>query len=562
MKSITPMIRPSKSNFVVILVIVGTMLGGRVLGAEKPAGDYSFLYENLPFKMEKVRPPSFPDNQVNIKEFGAKQDGITSNTKAFAAAIAAVVKKGGGTVVIPEGLWLTGPIVLKSKVNLHAEKGALVLFTDDYDEYPLVENAYPGGMKWRTRSPISAENAEDIAITGEGIFDGNGTYWRPARKSYTPARTWNELTARGGVLVESNTVWYPTAGALEGRKIRVNTPSKLLTLSKQEAEEIKVSLRPVMVGLISCKRVLISGPTFQNPPAWTLHPLLCEDVTITDVKVLNETWAANADALDLESCKQVIVYNCTLDAGDDAITIKSGWNESGRKRGVPTENVIVSKCVVYSGHGGFVVGSEMSGGVRNIDVRHCTFIGTDNGLRFKSTRERGGVVENIYISDINMINMGLYAILYDLYYAERDGRNAGIQPVNDGTPQFKNIYMKNIVCKGASRAILLQGLPEMPLKNINLENVTIEANNGVVCSDVESITMKNVDIRAGSPGVMEISNGSKLDFDHCSFKGKEKQSIQVSGEKTEDVVFRNSTINLDMIKIDGKVKAGAVKAGR
>lgn len=237
--------------------------------------------------------------------------------------------------------------------------------------------------------------------------------------------------------------------------------------------------------------------------------------------------------------------------------MKSGRDEEGRKRGIPTENVVVSSCVVYSGHGGFVIGSEMSGGVRNIDVKHCTFIGTDNGLRFKSTRGRGGVVENIYVSDINMINIRQDAILYDLYYMVRDKTNKVIPPVNEGTPQFRNIYMRNIVCKGAKRAVLLQGLPEMMLKNISLENVTIEANAGLFCSDAESIKMKNVNIQTPAQTAMTIFNTSKLEVDNFAYKDKGESAIQISGEKTEGVVFRNLKSGPNSLKIGSDVKAGA-----
>jgi polygalacturonase len=545
--------RPNKSIIILLIILTAIALSASI-SAETQAGDYAFLYRNLSFQMPKVKLPRIPARSLSIRDFGAKSGGIASNTKAIAAAIDAIVQKGGGTVIIPEGLWLTGPIVLKSKVNLHAEKGALVLFTNDYDEYPLIKTWFEGESMWRAMSPIFAEKAEDVAITGEGIFDGNGEYWRPANRYSIPESKWKELTGKGGKISDDGLRWFPSESSLKGSLLA----KKRGLLTEQEAKEIKVFLRPVMVALSSCKRVLIDGPTFQNPPAWTLHPLMSEDITIAHVKVFNEEWAANADALDLESCRNAIIYDCLFDAGDDAITMKSGRDEEGRKRGIPTENVLVSDCVVYSGHGGFVVGSEMSGGVRNIDVKHCTFIGTDNGLRFKSTRGRGGVVENIYISDINMINIRQDAILYDLYYMVRDKSKAAVPPVNEGTPQFRNIFLKNIVCKGAKRAVLLQGLPEMTLKNIEMENVSIEADTGIFLSDAESIKIKNVHIQTPAQTVMEIANASKLDIDGFTFNESAENSVQVSGEKTESVVFRNSKFDPRKVIIGKEIKSGAV----
>lgn len=515
------------------------------------------LYKDLPFTMEHVKQPSFASFQVNIQTFGAKSDGITSNTKAFADAIDAVVKKGGGTVIVPEGLWLTGPIVLKSNVELHTEKGALVVFTSNYDEYPLIKTWFEGIYCWRTMPLIYAIDAENVAITGEGIFDGNGIAWRPLKKFQVNEIRWKKITSNGGVLTEDGQTWYPTEGAFKGSKS--TTPPGVRT--KEESDSLKVFMRPVMVNFTNCRKVLLNGATFQNPPAWTLHPLLSQDVTINSVKVANEEWVANGDAVDIESCKNVLIVNSVFDAGDDAICIKSGRDEEGRKRGVPTENVIVSNCLVYHGHGGFVVGSEMSGGVRNIKVSHCTFMGTDVGLRFKSKRGRGGVVENIYISDINMINIEHEAILYDLYYSPVGKKTTTITtyPVDETTPQFKDIYMKNIVCKGADRAILLQGLPEMNLRNINLENAVIEARTGVLCIDADQINLKNVQVYTKVFPVMEINNASNINIDHFTCHEKNGVLYTVSGAKTSNIIFSQTIKKAQNLSIEGSVKQDAVK---
>src|SRR5262249_2297840 len=212
----------------------------------------------------------------------------------------------------------------------------------------------------------------------------------------------------------------------------------------------------------------------------------CDDVSILNVQVRNAPTAQNSDALDLESCRHAVIRNCIFDAGDDGICIKSGKDAAGRRIGVATEDVLVDGCTVYHAHGGFTIGSEMSGGVHDMRVTNCTFIGTDVGLRFKSTRGRGGVVERINISDIRMVGITSDAINFNLYYAdkavsEQDSENGSMNStnVNEGTPQFRDIHMQNIVCRGARKAIVLQGLPEMPLNNITLKNVDITSQEGV-----------------------------------------------------------------------------------
>ena len=258
-----------------------------------------------------------------------------------------------------------------------------------------------------------------------------------------------------------------------------------------------------MISLVECRRVLLDGPTFQNSPAWNIHPLLSEDIVIRNITVLNPWYSQNGDGLDLDSCRRAIVYNCRFDVGDDAICIKSGKDEYGRKRGRPTEDVVIIDNIVYHGHGGFTVGSEMSGGVRNILVERCTFLGTDVGLRFKTTRGRGGVVEKIWIRDVQMKDIPTDAIGFNMYYggeaptdvaetAEVAPRPA--MPVNEGTPQFRDIVLTRILCRGAGRAVMLEGLPEMPIRGIVLEDVRISANQGLATVDADTITLRRVEI--------------------------------------------------------------------
>ena len=338
------------------------------------ANNYESLYQGLPFEMPLLQKPVFPDREVSILSYGAIADGITLNTEAFNQAMLELSQQGGGTVRVPSGIWLTGPIVLQSNINLQLDYGALILFSSDFDLYPLVETVYEGLYTRRCQSPISARNLENIAITGQGAINGSGDAWRPLKKSKVTENHWKNVCASGGVLKDPQ-YWFPTEGSLKGENRGMKSGE--VEISTQEWNEIKDFLRPVMVSLIGCKNVFLQGVLFENSPSWNIHPLLCENVILDGVQVRNPSYSQNGDGLDLESCKNAIIVNCSFDVGDDAICIKSGKDEDGRRRGVPTENVIVNNCRVFKAHGGFVVGSEMSGSVRNISVTDCQFIGTN-----------------------------------------------------------------------------------------------------------------------------------------------------------------------------------------
>lgn len=501
-------------------VILGMLCACQSTSTEQHNDTYiEDLYEALPFDMPVVQRPSFPDYQVDIRDFGAKADGETLNTEAINNAIKAVSEKGGGKVVIPEGLWLTGPVVLQNNVNLHVEKNALVLFSGDADLYPLVRTSFEGLDMLRCQSPISAMNAENIAITGHGVLDGSGDSWRPVKRNKMTDGQWKSLLKSGGVVDESGKVWYPNEGAL---KASILTGSKeKREISDSEWEGMKRWLRPVLLSIVKSKRVLLEGVTFRNSPSWCLHPLSCEDLTLNGVKVFNPWYSQNGDALDVESCKNVVVTNSLFDAGDDAICIKSGKDADGRRRGEPCENVLVKNNTVLHGHGGFVVGSEMSGGVRNVYVADCTFIGTDVGLRFKSTRGRGEVVENVYVDNINMINIPGDALIADLYYAVKDAPGAPVPAVTEETPSFKNIHISNISCKGAGRAMFLNGLPEMPIENFSVRNMRItDAQKGAFINKVAGVTLENIEIETADNTYLQVENTTNITID-----GKEYDKI-------------------------------------
>ena len=517
---------------------------------EKPIGgsDRSGLYEGLEFEMAVITDPVIPDFSVSITGFGAVGDGHTLNTQAFADAIDFVAGKGGGKIIVPRGIWHTGPIVLKSNINIHTEAGALIVFSKDKSLYPLIETSFEGLNTVRCLSPIYGKDLENIAFTGDGIFDGSGDAWRFVKRSKLTASQWKELVASGGVTDEKGNNWYPSESFKKGAEMsEMNVPQDLSEM--KDFEEIKDFLRPVMVSLVGCKNVLLDGPVFQNSPAWCIHPLMCENLIVRNISVRNPWYSQNGDGIDIESCKNSIVYNCTFDVGDDAICIKSGKDLDGRNRAIPNENLIIKNCIVYHGHGGVTVGSEMSGGVKNMHVSGCTFIGTDVGLRFKSNRGRGGVVEGIYISDIDMMNIPTNAISFNLYYgglsvsemlevASNDGsQENNIPQVSEETPQFKDIVIKNVTCKGALQAIYLQGLPEMNLENVVLENINMEADNGLFCMDANGIVIRNLSLRTKNLPALEFYNSRNVSVSNLLLPEERQPFIVVNGKRTENVTI-------------------------
>jgi polygalacturonase len=518
-----------------------------------------------------VREPSFPDNTAYITDFGAVSDGQTLNTKAIADAIDFISEKGGGKVIIPRGLWLTGPIILKSSINLHTEEGALVIFSSDKKLYPLIETSFEGLNTVRCISPISGRDLENIAFTGDGIFDGRGEAWRPVKKEKLTESQWKELVRSGGVLSSDGKLWYPSESYLKGQELSgMNVPETLSSM--EDFENIKDFLRPVMVSLVNCKKILFDGPVFQNSPAWCIHPLMCEDLTVRNITVKNPWFSQNGDGIDIESCKNSIVSNSSFDVGDDAICIKSGKDADGRKRARPTENLVIKNCTVFHGHGGVTIGSEMSGGVKNVSVSGCTFIGTDVGIRFKSNRGRGGVVENIIFSDIDMIDIPTQAISFNLYYGglsasemRDEGNNAEltndiVPPFTEETPVFRNITIRNITCKGASEALLLQGLPEQNLENIILEDIVIEADNGLSCSDANGVSIKRMRLITRNSTSLNIRNSRNIDIDKLDLPVDQSYPINIKGEKSENITIRMTRSgNISKAVIGDEVKAGTIK---
>ena len=502
---------------------------------------YAYLYEDLPFEMPQVERPTIPVRAVDIRDFGGVGDGVTLNSEAFAKAIDALTEVGGGRLVVPTGVWLTGPITLKDNIDLHIRPDAVLLFSTDRDLYPIVETVFEGLDTKRCISPINAVGAKNIAITGGGTIDGNGDSWRQVKKSKISPSQWKALLKSGGFTNEKGDLWYPDSSSFRGAVVSdaFNVPQGLET--EEEWNSVKTYLRPVMISFKECENVLLEDCLFQNSPCWNIHPLMCRNVIIDNITVRNPWYSQNGDGLDVDSCENVLVINSSFDVGDDAICIKSGKDEDGRRRARPCRNLIVDNCIVFHGHGGFVVGSEMSGGVENIKVSNCRFLGTDVGLRFKSCRGRGGVVKNIYIEDIVMMNIPTEPLLFDLHYGGKSAVEAaaeGASPFDVGyveadetTPQFRDIYIKDVVCSGAARAMYFNGIPEKNIENIVVENCEIVSVKGADLRYSTGVVLRDVNIMQSEGDGYSVANCKDVVIDDCT---------DAAGKDTPEVFQYNS----------------------
>ncbi|MBQ4283570.1 MAG: glycoside hydrolase family 28 protein [Lachnospira sp.] len=445
-----------------------------------------------------IKVPEFPERSVCITDFGASvsegtmEDG-SFNAEAINKAIDTVSNLGGGKVIVPAGIWITGPIRLKSNVNLHLEKQATIKFSKNKKEYPLIITNYEGQQAIRTVSPITAHKASNIGITGYGYIDGSGELWRPVKQFKVTDKQWQAMLKKSPYVLatKEHGVWFPTESAYVGneKNIQGNDDSVL-----SMAAPYYDFYRPVMVSLRYCTNVLLEGVTFMNSPAWNIHPFFCENLTVRNISVSNPYYAQNGDGIDIESCKNVHVHDNVFETGDDAICIKSGKNAEARTFEGPCENLYIHDCLVNEGHGGFVIGSEMSRGVKNILVENCTFIGTDVGIRMKSAMGRGGVVENIEINDINMVNIKNEAIILTMgYVLNLLNRNEEIKKDNEeDVPYFKDIRMNRIHCTGADVAVKIEPITGRPdtISDIVIANSDFKATKDNVV-DGENIQIVN-----------------------------------------------------------------------
>jgi len=484
---------------------------------------------HLPFAMGEVEIPNIPSKQISIAEFGAIGDGTTDNSSAFSAAIRRCAENGGGVVEVPPGLWMTGPIRLESRTELRLDSGAVVIFSRRFEDYPMFARPKSGV---KCMPMIYGSSLTDVAITGKGMFDGNGQYWRPVKKEKTTEKQWKQLLASGGAVSPDGKIWWPSKEAMNGQEFikelrkTAKKPSPALYAGAREF------LRPVMLALDDCRRVLLDGPTFANAPGWTLAPTRCEEVVIRNVTVNNPWWGQNTDGLDINSCRDLVLYNSVLSDGDDGICIKPGKPGDGHPGEPACENIVVANCTVYSAHGGFVIGSESYGGARNISVRNCTFVGTDIGLRFKSAKDRGGVIEKVYVDGIRMKDIANEAILFDMSYDNSLETEAG----SDLLPQYRDFHIENVACDGASDALVIRGLPEMPVKDIHLKNLSITAARACTIEDAEQIEVVGMRVTMQSGPVWSITNSNSITLRGIVVPSNAEVYAKVSGSKSGQIV--------------------------
>ncbi|MFL6374842.1 MAG: glycoside hydrolase family 28 protein, partial [Pyrinomonadaceae bacterium] len=409
--------------------------------------------------LKRIQPPRFPKRDFPITKFGARSGAQADSTDAIAKAIAACSKAGGGRVVVPAGDFMTGAVHLKSNVNLYLSKGATLRFSTDASRYPIVPTRFEG-MECMNVSPfIYALDQVNVAITGEGTLDGQGTSetWWKWHEEQKPAR------ARLYKMMENGT---PV-------KDRVFGPAD--------------KLRPNFIQPHGCKNVLIEDVKIINSPMWEIHPLLCENVTVKNVRISSH--GPNNDGCDPESCKDVLIENCQFDTGDDCIAIKSGRNEDGRRVGVPTENVIVRGCEMKDGHGGITIGSEISGGVRNVFGENCRMDSPnlDHALRVKNNASRGGLLENFYFRNITVGQVKHALITIDFNYEE--GAKGKYTPV------MRGFYVDGLTSGKSKLAVDIQGLDKAPVSHVEIRNSDFEnVANGSVVKNLDGIKLDNVKI--------------------------------------------------------------------
>ena len=459
-----------------------------------------------------------PPAPYNVLDFGAVADGRAKDTEAIGQAINECARHGGGTVYFPAGTYLTGTIHLQSHITLYLEAGATVLFSRDFHDYPPAPTRWEGVECYGFSPLIYGKDLECVTLKGRGTLNGQGDAW------------WNELARRrqeGRLMPQTE---------MELELARLN-PGYETAGSGGGGREMQF-LRPPLVQFMNCKNICLGGLTFKNSPFWNTHLVYCDDVVIQNVRFENPPDAPNTDGLDVDSCRNVRISNCTFDVGDDCLCLKSGIDKDGRRVGKATENVTITNCTMLHGHGGVVVGSEIAGCIRNVTISNCIFLGTDRGIRLKSRRGRGGIVEDIRVNNIMMKDV-LCPIVMNLFY--RCGAkpmdpafSPEQQPVTEETPTFRNIFLSNLVAREVrAAAAFFHGLPEMPIEHVTLHDITIEMTESPDNVGGEPAMVYGLEAMTGRGIVGKYLQ--RIAFNHVTLKTRQHEGLSLEGCQQIDI---------------------------
>ena len=467
----------------------------------------------------------------NVRDYGAVPDGRTKDTAAITRAVAACAAAGGGTVYFPAGHYLTGSIRLESNLTLNLDSGAELLYSADPADSPLVPSRWECTDAWTHAPLIYANGKENIAITGRGTLNGQGENW------------W----------------WRAGRGPHGGRDFRPARDAWLKLLDRIEAGEKPAAkdfvlaaeyLRPTLVETYGCRNVLIDGVTLTDSPFWLLHPLYSENVVVRGVSFLS--WGPNGDGIDVDSCRDVRISDCFFTTGDDCIVIKSGRDADGRRTGRPTEYVTITNCVMYKGHGAIVIGSETSGDIRDIVASNIVAKGTDRGIRIKSMRGRGGIVENVRCENFVIEDSPAQAIEITTYY---EGGKSPAQPVSAATPVFRNFAFSHLTIVNAHQVASVEGLPEKPIEMLRFTDINATGRIGFVCSDATDVELHDVRVDGAAQEAFAFERTRDLVLDAVATRSPRASAPVIRLADSEMIWLRGSQASpgtATFLQVDGK----------
>ena len=420
----------------------------------------------------------------NVRDHGALGDGQTLDSPAIQSAIDACAAQGGGTITLPAGHYVSGSLFLRDNISLHLDPGAVILGSENPEDYPIVHSRWEGKHQETYAPLIAGQNINNITVTGRGMIDGRGAIWWQAKKD----------------------------GSLKHP-------------------------RPRLISFSDCTNILIEGITAINSPSWTINPIHCQNVNIRGITIINPTDSPNTDGINPDSCRLVRISDCYVSVGDDCITIKSGTEHEHPNRYAPCRDIAITNCTLERGHGGVVIGSEMSGGVKNVVISNCVFIGTDRGIRIKSRRGRGGEIEDIRVSNLIMDGV-LCPFTMNLYYhigarGNTDVSDKNPRSVDDTTPRLRRIHFSHITARDVKHAAgFLYGLAEMPLEDISFTDVSIsiseEADSGYpeMADDIPSMSQAGFFIR----------NARHLRLEHVDVTGQRGPAFDIDNSTEVEII--------------------------